>query len=801
MTTAPNCPKCGKFMEHRRSKGREFYGCSQFPRCRGYLPMVASAARTPKLIEKPSKYQAAVFDFIQYGTGHAVIEAVAGCLAASTIIEVNRAGKSYKCRIDNLVKMINGGTRGGRKFNTEIKTRIRSLDQDGKTIVLRDVIYGVYSGVKATYTVQTASGKKIRATKDHKFLTTDGWKRLEDLSIGMYLLTDAGKGRGKIHRKKPTYNRMAGMKNHPFHHRSKPNFSVWTHRLVVEADINNLSLEEFVTRIKNNEIKNLSFLNPREFHVHHKDENPLNNSIDNLCIQTPSQHYTHHAAEGGWKNVQAMVSGDKISSIKPYGWECTYDLTMDPSSSRPCFLANGIVVHNSGKTTTMVHALSIISNPEDAAFVAFNKHIADELSLKAPAGVDVGTMHSLGFRALNQEGRKLVRDKKVSDIAGNLLKPYESRFKPEVLKAMHAGLCRLASLSKATLIDTNDKDEVLVLMNAFDVEICEDAAPTGIVIGLLPNVMQSCLDEIGVVDYDDMLWHVVARDVPMRRYSWVFIDEAQDLNNCQMELALRMVKPGGRIIAVGDSRQSIYAFRCANSSAMKTMTTRLQATTLPLSICYRCPKKHVELAKELVPHIEAADTAIKGEVEQLYEYEVISKVVTGDMILCRVNAPLVPMAFELIRSGVKAVVRGRDIGRSLTALMDKVGGKTVRELCEKIIRYQSEQVAKLTEQEKHGQAESLSDRCECVLAIATKCDSVQAMKAHIEGMFSDKQEGVTLSSVHRSKGLEANRVFILKPELLPHPRAKGDEAMQQERNINYVALTRAKQYLGFVMEN
>jgi superfamily I DNA/RNA helicase len=66
-------------------------------------------------------------------------------------------------------------------------------------------------------------------------------------------------------------------------------------------------------------------------------------------------------------------------------------------------------------------------------------------------------------------------------------------------------------------------------------------------------------------------------------------------------------------------------------------------------------------------------------------------------------------------------------------------------------------------------------------------------------LFTDTSasgEVVTLSSIHRAKGLEADNVVILEPELLA-ARARDPEAFQQEKNLLYVALTRAKNHLAF----
>jgi hypothetical protein len=69
----------------------------------------------------------------------------------------------------------------------------------------------------------------------------------------------------------------------------------------------------------------------------------------------------------------------------------------------------------------------------------------------------------------------------------------------------------------------------------------------------------------------------------------------------------------------------------------------------------------------------------------------------------------------------------------------------------------------------------------------------------IKELFSnDKKSGICLSNMHKSKGLESERVFIIHQELIPSKYAKLPWQMEQERNLEYVAYTRAKTTLGFV---
>jgi len=73
---------------------------------------------------------------------------------------------------------------------------------------------------------------------------------------------------------------------------------------------------------------------------------------------------------------------------------------------------------------------------------------------------------------------------------------------------------------------------------------------------------------------------------------------------------------------------------------------------------------------------------------------------------------------------------------------------------------------------------------------------VDNLKSTIDELFSDAQASIWLSSVHRAKGLEADRVFIIRPEQLPPRWSKpGTWQYEQELNLKYVAMTRAKKEL------
>jgi superfamily II DNA or RNA helicase len=285
----------------------------------------------------------------------------AGCLSGDTEVVVNRASGSRRMKIRDLVYKFNGGasvmSNGRVQTWKPIKTYTQSFDEQAGVVRKNEIVAAVASGVKTTYTVTTVTGETIRATADHRFLTPAGWFRLSELSVGDELLveswpTDSGKS------SKPRYIEVPHMDNHPHavrrewkrgdrEHGVRRSFTVAEHRLVVEARRNLLSVEAFVGRIVMGKTEGLSFL-PPEVVVHHIDENPLNNALSNLQTMDATAHYQHHAQEDGWKHVQAKAVPSKIMSIVEYGEEETFDLSM--LSPHNNFVANGIVVHNSGKT-------------------------------------------------------------------------------------------------------------------------------------------------------------------------------------------------------------------------------------------------------------------------------------------------------------------------------------------------------------------------------------------------------------------------------------------------------------------
>ncbi|KQR25538.1 UvrD-helicase domain-containing protein [Deinococcus sp. Leaf326] len=306
-------------------------------------------------------------------------------------------------------------------------------------------------------------------------------------------------------------------------------------------------------------------------------------------------------------------------------------------------------------------------------------------------------------------------------------------------------------------------------------------------------------------------------------YDFLLVDELQDLSRGQMGLLQAATGPESRVVGVGDRHQSLYAFNGADTQSLPRFTELFDAVERPLSITYRCPKKHVALARHYTDAIEAAPNAQEGILDDLSSEDCVDLVRPGDLMLCRVNAPLIDWCYHLISQGKPAMVRGRDLAKSLVALARDAatfdGTQPRREKLHEQLRvntsaflaqlnaYADVLAQKYTrEAERDGREPdmriaALADRMQAVLLVLEKSgaqtlsDLVDAIRQLCAG---DPERSVVLTTVHGAKGLEAKRVFIVEPDLLPHPKATSAQAQETERCVQFVAFTRAKEALYFV---
>ena len=453
-----------------------------------------------------------------------------------------------------------------------------------------------------------------------------------------------------------------------------------------------------------------------------------------------------------------------------------------------------------GKTTTIVKGLELTSSDAVVGFFAFNKKIAKELASRAPEWTKVGTLSSLGYRNVRHTYPNVEFNQyKVKDIVDELAKSYGLALQDKIA-TLRSSVTKLVTLCKAHMLQPT-VENIMWIADRHNIELNESA---DFAVELTAKAFRKSVEQIPVVvDYADMVYACAIGLASCQQFDYMFIDECQDLNRMQTVMIQKSVSQRhGRVIAVGDRYQAIYGFRGADTDAIPNLISMLNAKTMPLSITYRCPLSHVKMAQQLVPHIEAAPWAEDGVINNISKAQFEAVVETHDLVMCRCNAPLVGPAFSLIRQGKKAVVLGRDIGEGLIALIRRIQDKykvnELKPMLVELAQYVKSEVAKLTELNRAGMAQTLQDKYETILALSDGCEGVDDVLHRIDKVFSDEADGVVFSSVHRAKGLEAERTYIIEPKLMPHPYASRDWELVQEYNIKYVALTRSKREMTFV---
>lgn len=450
----------------------------------------------------------------------------------------------------------------------------------------------------------------------------------------------------------------------------------------------------------------------------------------------------------------------------------------------------------SGKTFTITFGFS--QAPEaKMLYAVFNKKNQREAESKiSDKRVSVLTLHALGFRYIRNVWAGVKPDDsveydRIEAVCG------------EVPDAVRNALIKLVGFAKNILIVPTVGALVNIAEDrAIDCEELEEESLGGWTLDKLARIAMKVMelaksrDPQGRISFNDMVWLPVAMGWVKAWYDLVVIDEAQDMNAPQLQMARDASK--GRVCVVGDDRQAIYGFRGAVQNGLQMMRDELQAEEMTLTITRRCPKAVVKLAVEYVPDYRSADDAPEGIVEDLNYDAIMKSVQPGDAILSRINAPLMPLCLGLLRNNIPARIEGRDIGKMLLGIVEKLKAKSVPDFIKKAIAHGERAKVRAARQKNSEQKiAAIEDQTATLIALAEGAKNVEEIKSRCVSLFQDSDNNprpaVVLSSTHKAKGLEWDKVLVLRETYL----RKGRES-QEEENIFYVAITRTKKVLVFV---
>tara|TARA_B100000749_G_scaffold269535_1_gene248458 strand:- start:18221 stop:19951 length:1731 start_codon:yes stop_codon:yes gene_type:complete len=490
------------------------------------------------------------------------------------------------------------------------------------------------------------------------------------------------------------------------------------------------------------------------------------------------------------------------------------------------------------------------STPKTVTYCAFNRSIVSEFSdswgwmqdklRDIGLNLQFATINGLGHRVIcNTFGRVTPISWRTENIIGEILACNTREMKrrdPITIEATGklVGLCKLTLVGwtdengfDADQITHADLDE---LADHYEIDLNDKRDK---VYGLVPEVLRRSLDlQKREIDWDDQNWLPVVLDLPIPKVDLLLVDEGQDLNRCKQQFCLRA---GRRTVLVGDINQAVYGFAGADVDSIPRMQNLLKVdNVLRLTETRRCGKAIVAVANQTLKrihhmrgetHVEftAHESNPNGKVSHAKMDTYADTVEDGDMVLCRVNAPLISEALKHIKAGRKALVRGRDFGGQLVKFVDRMKPSDPGDLVEQVDNWYQSEFKKERRKRNPSDAKliSLETKRDCIYAFAEDSLTIAEIKAKMELVFCGKvcpccdkrynesaercgnrscktqrlitPKGILHSSIHRAKGLEANRVFLLQPKgaSVPHPMAKSTWQIAQEWHCLYIAQTRA----------
>lgn len=478
-----------------------------------------------------------------------------------------------------------------------------------------------------------------------------------------------------------------------------------------------------------------------------------------------------------------------------------------------------------GKTSTILSSLGNLSMKNRSALLcAFNKRIAGELKTRMPQlprthAAHIKTFHALGLRVIKQHYPHLEVNSNATEELVNKVLPEKTNF------WVRRSVNRLVRALKETMFDPSaelkisDVIDCGMQFNCFD-KIGGDQISNAARFAIGVYEAGADVAERTTIDFCDMVWLPCVLNLnPPSRYQVVFVDELQDISAPQFRLIqMHMVPKIGRLIGVGDRSQSIYAWRGADGTrAWRTMQTEYKAKTLPLTITFRCSRAVVAEANRLVPELRAREGASDGSIGLIdwrgLPQTAIDETIPGSpdpntgeiyqpsvYVLSRTNADLLQAVLYLWKNRVRFTLNaGDEFLDPLLTILDKLD---LRNFLSSLLIWYTTESQRARSTGSVAYADKIEEQFN-MLSVASRYTEPHKIADLLKSITRDKGAAITCSTVHKVKGLEADSVFLLKQTFASYgrPAWMTDPIDQEELNIEYVAITRAREHLYWVDMN
>ena len=524
-----------------------------------------------------------------------------------------------------------------------------------------------------------------------------------------------------------------------------------------------------------------------------------------------------------------------------------------------------------GKTTALVgryaHLIEKGCDPKTILCCTFAKKAAEELKGRiqqqtgiASRALPIGTFHSLAFRLLKSDGRKvgLVPPDQVL-LQKERLQAISEIKKSAVVKALYKDLHKELGRPSVILSHIDKLRDRLVDPEDASIEASESGRDELIAHAEVYSQFEQWLTESGKIDFQRMIqWacKLLVADANEnatigKRYSHILIDEYQDINEAQKVMVDGLLAGGASQWAVGDDDQAIYGWRGSSLDYLLNFpATYADTTVVNLVRNYRSGRKIVQNAMDLVARLSVrhektlvADTKNDGVIK-LHACETEQKEATkvanviqerakagvaySDMaVLARTNLLPTTIIDTLIEKEIPAVLKDgvrlfaeTEAQELITALATACGIKPekgwnafiptqVQKFAHKIaddswaVKVKAlatllVKVAppKLSEDQLIKRVQSIQHYRDYLLEFEGPAEVFRRIRRSMTQPADGN--GVHVGTIHSAKGLEWDTVIVIgwEDDALPHQLNKSFKKVDEERRLAYVAVTRAKQHLA-----
>lgn len=517
----------------------------------------------------------------------------------------------------------------------------------------------------------------------------------------------------------------------------------------------------------------------------------------------------------------------------------------------------------SGKTSTIIKMTEETKTSD--VYIAFNKSIAEECKAKIKnPKTKVYTIHSLAYSIMNANLKSSNESKKgfgsrrsetineakldnlkIHKIIDDIIIKKLGRYIDFTYKFfLKDNYYNLYNLCRVTCTDYNNIIGIQKLIKDYSLFIdtsdeCYTRPSLETITKWLKEIDRISLnqfEESKLIDFTDMLYITFLKlrdkewEVPYYHYyTNIYIDESQDQNTLQLLFLKYIKRKNGRYIFVLDEHQAIYMFAGANSQACNLIPKLFAPITkFDLPICYRCPKKHLNRVNQYfkIP-IEAREGANEGEIITINKPDIYKYVKAGDMIISRKNKWFADVILDLVVHGISIYIEDVDMVNSILKIVKNLKSSNCYdakiELKNQIIKFEKnikkninlEEGLSVEEQEKMVKEISSEntkiDNINFVLKIidsylfkqSNEMISIDNFEIYLKKILNctPNNNSVRICSIHKAKGLEAENVFVLNEAKVERTHRMSVEQLKQEKNLSYIAITRARNCLYLVKED